>query len=75
MINFGAFIAFIFVNLSVLFVFFRFSKRRTPGAWLGFVVVPAIGAGINFWLWLSLDGTSMLIGAGWVIVGLSLIHI
>ena len=69
MINFGAFIAFIFVNLSVLFVFFRFLKRRTPGAWLGFVVVPAIGAGINFWLWLSLDGTSMLIGAGWVIVG------
>ena len=69
MINFGAFIAFIFVNLSVVFVFFRFLKRRTPGAWLGFVVVPAIGAAINFWLWLSLDGTSMLIGAGWVIVG------
>lgn len=70
MINFGAFIAFIFVNLSVLFVFFRFLKRRSLGSWLGFVVVPAIGAGINFLLWLSLDGTSMLIGAGWVVVGL-----
>ncbi len=70
MINFGAFIAFVFVNLSVIFVFFRFLKRRTPGAWLGFVLVPGIGALINIWLWFSLDTTSMIIGACWIVVGL-----
>src|SRR5690606_21084825 len=69
MINFGAFIAFTFVNLSVIFVFFRFLKRRGPGAWLGFVVLPAIGVVINVWLWLSLDTVSMIIGFCWLTVG------
>ena len=69
MINFGAFIAFTFVNLSVIFVFFRFLKRRGAGAWLGFVVVPAIGVVINVWLWASLDTVSMIIGFCWLAVG------
>ena len=69
MINFGAFIAFIFVNLSVIFVFFRFLKRRSAGAWIGFVLVPAVGVAINVWLWFSLDTTSMIIGACWVVAG------
>lgn len=70
MINFGAFIAFTFVNLSVVFTFFRFMQRRTAGAWLGFVVVPVVGAVINVVLWFSLDTTSMIIGACWFAVGL-----
>ncbi len=69
MINFGAFIAFTFVNLSVIFVFFRFLKRRTAGAWIGFVLVPAVGVVINVWLWLSLDPVSMVIGGIWFAVG------
>ncbi|EYT54117.1 Putrescine importer PuuP [Leucobacter sp. UCD-THU] len=70
MINFGAFIAFTFVNLSVIFVFFRFLKRRGAGAWLGFVAVPAIGVAINVWLWFSLDTVSMIIGGVWITIGL-----
>lgn len=70
MINFGAFIAFTFVNLSVIFVFFRFLKRRSPGALLGFVLVPGIGVVINVWLWLSLDNVSMMIGGVWFVLGL-----
>ncbi|QBE49447.1 APC family permease [Leucobacter triazinivorans] len=70
MINFGAFIAFTFVNLSVIFVFFRFIKRRGPGVWLGFVAVPAIGVAINVWLWFSLDSVSMMIGGVWFALGL-----
>lgn len=69
MINFGAFIAFTFVNLSVIFVFFRFLKRRGPGAWLSFVALPAIGVVINVWLWLSLDSISMIIGGIWLAIG------
>lgn len=69
MANFGAFIAFIFVNLSVVFVFFRFLKRRGPGVWLGFVVVPLIGVAINVWLWFSLDPLSKVIGGIWLALG------
>jgi len=70
MINFGAFIAFTFVNLSVIFTFFRFMKRRSLGAWCGFVLVPAIGAAINVVLWLNLDPMSMMIGGIWLAAGL-----
>ena len=69
MINFGAFIAFTFVNLSVIFVFFRFITKRTSGSWIGFVVVPASGVAINGALWLSLDGISMVIGGAWTAIG------
>jgi len=69
MINFGAFIAFTFVNLSVIFVFFRFVTNRSIGSWIGFVVVPAIGVLINVALWLNLDGISMVIGGVWTAIG------
>ncbi|GAA2179303.1 APC family permease [Leucobacter tardus] len=70
MINFGAFIAFTFVNLSVVFTFFRFMQRRTAGAWFGFVLVPLVGAVINVALWVNLDTVSMIIGACWFALGL-----
>ncbi|RGE23139.1 APC family permease [Leucobacter sp. wl10] len=70
MANFGAFLAFTFVNLSVIFMFFRFLKRRTAGAWLSFVLVPAVGVSINAWLWLNLDGLSKVIGGVWLAAGL-----
>ncbi|MBL3687776.1 APC family permease [Leucobacter zeae] len=69
MANFGAFLAFTFVNLSVIFMFFRFLKRRSAGAWLGFVLAPAVGMLINVWLWLSLDPLSKLIGGAWFVLG------
>ena len=69
MANFGAFLAFTFVNLSVIFMFFRFLKRRTAGAWIGFVLVPAVGMLINVWLWLSLDPLSKVIGGAWFVLG------
>ena len=70
MINFGAFIAFTFVNLSVVFTFFRFMRRRTARAWFGFVLAPIVGAVINVALWVNLDTVSMIIGACWFVLGL-----
>ena len=69
LINFGALIAFIFVNLSVVFAFFRFTKQRSVSKALGFVVLPAIGVLINIWLFSSLEGGAMAIGTMWVAVG------
>jgi putrescine importer len=71
MINFGAFIAFVFVNLSVIFVFARFVRRHSVKNWAGFIVLPAIGVVINVVLWFSLDRVSMIIGALWFVLGLA----
>lgn len=73
MINFGAFIAFTFVNLSVIFAYFRFMKRRSPGSMVGYILVPAFGVVINVWLWISLDVVSMWIGGTWLLVGVILL--
>lgn len=70
MINFDAFIAFISVNLSVIFVFFKFLQRRTAGSLIAFVSIPAVGVAIDVWLWFSLDTVSMILGGIWVLAGL-----
>ncbi len=69
LINFGAFVAFAFVNLSVIFTFFRFARDRSPKVIIGWVVVPAIGVAANVLLWFSLEPSAMLVGALWTLVG------
>jgi putrescine importer len=68
-INFGAFIAFAAVNLSVVFVGFRTVRGRGPRFVLGFVLFPLLGVAVNIALFASLDTTALLIGAGWMILG------
>ncbi|WP_309066947.1 APC family permease [Microbacterium sp.] len=69
LINFGAFVAFTFVNLSVIATYLRFRQSRGRRSVLGWVVVPAIGAVVNVVLWFSLEPSAMLIGALWTAVG------
>lgn len=69
LINFGAFVAFMFVNLSVLCTYFRFRRERTARAIVGWVVVPAIGLVANTVLWLSLEPSAMLVGGVWTFIG------
>ncbi|UWF78400.1 MULTISPECIES: APC family permease [Microbacterium] len=70
LINFGAFVAFTFVNLSVIATWLRFRRDRGARSILGWVVVPAAGAVINVVLWFSLEPGAMLIGALWTAIGL-----
>lgn len=70
LINFGAFVAFIFVNLSVIFTYVRFVKERGWRAALGFVVLPTLGVAINIALWFSLEPSAMVVGGVWVALGL-----
>ena len=70
LINFGAFVAFTFVCLSVIAHFFRFERRRDAAAWLLYVVIPAIGAIINASLFMSLDSLAFLVGGAWGVLGL-----
>jgi amino acid transporter len=68
-INFGAFTAFTFVNLSVIATFIRERRSgRTPGL-LPYVIVPAIGAVIDGWLLVHLDGKALILGLSWLTVG------
>jgi amino acid transporter len=68
-INFGAFTAFTFVNLSVIARYLRSRGERPPV--LGHVVVPAIGAAIDIWLLTSLDGTAITLGMVWLGLGVA----
>ncbi|WP_348789036.1 APC family permease [Leifsonia sp. NPDC080035] len=70
LINFGAFVAFIFVNLSVIFTYTRYVKERGWRKALGFVVLPVLGVAVNVALWFSLDTSAMVVGAVWVAIGL-----
>lgn len=70
LINFGAFVAFAFVNLSVIFTYVRFLTDRSARSRFTFLVLPAVGVVINVWLWLNLERSAKLVGLLWVVLGL-----
>lgn len=69
-INFGAFVAFVMVNISVI-VFWvkerRAGRRRNP---LGYVVAPVIGALVIVYLLTQLDVQAVILGSSWLVVGI-----
>ncbi len=70
-INFGALIAFTFVNLSVIAWFVvRKGRYRTPRDVLSYVVMPVIGAGLTGLLWAHLHLDALWAGLAWSAVGL-----
>jgi putrescine importer len=71
MINFGALIAFSFVNLSVIKHFFIDRKERGGRAVMLFLVLPALGFLLTIWLWTSLPPLAFWIGIPWVLIGLA----
>ncbi len=71
LINFGAFVAFTFVNLSVIFTYLRFERRRGHRAPIRGVVLPALGVLISVGLWFSLEASAMIVGGIWVALGIA----
>lgn len=68
-INFGAFVAFTMVNVSVIAHYVR--QRRAgvhENPWLA-VVCPAIGAVITVYLLTRLDGHAIALGLVWLVLG------
>ncbi|MEU1619290.1 APC family permease [Streptomyces sp. NPDC005722] len=70
-INFGAFTAFTFVNLSVIATFLRKRRAGEPAGVLAWAVVPAVGALIDLWLLLHLDGKALTLGVIWLALGVA----
>ncbi|WP_192456755.1 APC family permease [Musicola keenii] len=71
LINFGALVAFTFVNLSVISQFYIREKRnKTLRDIVNYLVLPVMGALSVGALWLNLEKTSMTLGLTWGAAGL-----
>lgn len=70
-INYGALIAFTFVNLSVIAWFvFRKGMYKTPKHIFNYIVMPIIGTLLTGLLWINLDGHALIGGLIWTGIGL-----
>ncbi|MGE1164310.1 APC family permease [Peribacillus simplex] len=70
LINFGALMAFTFVNLSVVSHFIiREKKHRTIKGYINYLIMPLIGAISIGILWINLETSSLIMGSGWFIIG------
>lgn len=71
LINFGALVAFTFVNLSVIMQFYiRDKLNRTLKDTFNYLILPVMGALTVGTLWINLEASSMTLGLVWAVVGL-----
>lgn len=69
-INFGALIAFTFVNISVIAWFaIRQGRRRTAKDIVRFIVLPGIGMVLTGILWVNLHADALIGGIVWAVIG------
>ncbi|WP_028560815.1 APC family permease [Paenibacillus pinihumi] len=69
-VSFGALTAFLFVNLSVISHYIFRQKQRTPRDLLLRLACPLLGAGFILYLITQLDRASLMLGSGWIVIGL-----
>ncbi|MCU4295515.1 APC family permease [Brevibacterium permense] len=71
LINFGALIAFTFVNLTVI-AHYAFRTRQVVDfkSTFNYVIMPTIGAVLTGVLWASLHGTALIGGLVWLAIGI-----
>jgi amino acid transporter len=67
LLNFGAFIAFMGVNLAVMRTFYRRKKR---GSLWPDLLIPAAGFLFCLFIWISLPQLAKIIGAAWLLAGI-----
>ncbi|MFC7392220.1 APC family permease [Scopulibacillus cellulosilyticus] len=70
LINFGAYTAFSFVNLSVIVYYVRNKRSHTFSSIISSIIIPLIGFAVNAYLWFSLDRDAMILGLSWTAVGI-----
>lgn len=74
LINFGALIAFTFVNLTVIIYFaYRRRETHTPGQIFRNIVLPGIGVMLTVVLWLYLSAESTRYGIIWFAIGIAVL--
>lgn len=79
MISFGALAAFALVNLSVIrtYIFPRGGRKTalTFRSVVAHLIAPLIGFALTIWLWTSLQATTWIVGAIWIVIGVGIIAI
>lgn len=70
LINFGAFTAFTFVNLSVIVHYLKNKDLLSRSSILDYLIFPSIGIAFMIYLWISLDHLAVLFGLSWFAIGL-----
>lgn len=73
LINFGAFVAFMFVNLSVIVYFISRRKSNPLKVNLISIIISSIGFVFNFYLWLNLEPSAKMLGIVWTGIGFAYI--
>lgn len=68
-INFGAFITFIFVNITVITHYFIHKKQRRGRNIVSYLIMPLIGALFATGLFLNLDIHAKILGSIWLSIG------
>jgi putrescine importer len=74
-VNFGALVAFMAVNLCVVVQYTIRNKRRGVPAILLYAVLPVLGFVVDFVIWVNLDGTAKVIGFSWTALGVVVLAI
>lgn len=69
LVNFGVFVAFIMVNLSLIVHFWIKKKERGGANVFKFLIAPGLGFITCIVLLFGLDPTILLIGFGWLVLG------
>lgn len=70
LINFGAFLAFMGVNLAIIKQFYfkeRVGKRRH---WFNDLFLPGLGFVFCFWIWWNLQRPAKVVGGIWFVIGI-----
>ncbi|CAH0175468.1 APC family permease [Pseudomonas brassicacearum] len=68
-INFGAFLAFSLVNLSVIFHYWIGAEKKGLREFVLFLLFPFIGLAADVWLMVSLDHLAIYLGLSWLAIG------
>jgi amino acid transporter len=68
-INFGAFLAFSLVNLSVIFHYWIGGANKGLREFVLFLLFPFIGLAADLWLMVSLDHLAIYLGMSWLAIG------
>lgn len=70
LINFGAFFAFMGVNIASIREYFFKAKVKTLSGFLLNFILPAVGFVICLIIWLNLPLKTFIIGGGWMLIGI-----
>jgi putrescine importer len=70
LVNFGAFVGFILVNLSVIRHYYLRGRLRSGRAFWTNLAFPATGALVCGYVWISLSANAKIVGFAWVAIGL-----